>query len=343
MAHQLKSREILDVGTFNGTEITGEDLDAIVENFDKLGSNHNVPLKFGHNDEQEMTDGQPAIGWITKVFRQGNKLFADFSNMPRTVFEAIKNKLYRTVSVELLFNVDNDGNKFNLVLDAVALLGADHPAVKSLADLDALMASRTDFTGGRRVAFETIAGTTKKIKHTSEVHMDKKEVQELIDQTTAPLIASNAELTKKLDEANAANAKFTQEKADGEKATLEEKVKLARKAVTDHLDAAIRAKSLTPAIRETYEKQIGLSDDSRVLEIKLDEVKAMFTAPDEQKPTGLEKNGDDEIDEKNPGDQLLALTHKDRQPNESFQAAFSRTSAANPKLHQAYLDSNGEK
>lgn len=340
MTHELKGREILKVGHFNGVDISSDDLDDIVSNFDKLKDTHKVPLKFGHDANHN--DGQPAIGWIERIFKVGETLFADFTHMPRIVLEAIKNKLYRTVSVELLFNVDSDGNKFNHVLDAVALLGADHPAVTSLADLDALLATRTRFTGGHRVAFETIAGTVKKLKHTSEVVMDKKEIQELIDSTTEPLKLANADLVKKLEASVAKNVKFSQEKADNEKNVQEKAVKLARKNVTDVLDAAVKAKSLTPALRETYEKQIGIGDDARVVDINLEEVKSMFSIKGTDGQTGLHKDTDNNDDD--PEAKLMVLTRETqvKTGEKDFSVAFSLTCTANPKLHLAYLNSNGE-
>src|SRR5690606_25974082 len=98
---ELRDREIFAVGKWNGLEFTEADLDDIVANFDRLKDIHKVPLKFGHNDEQPITDGQPAIGWVSRVYRKGKKLLADFSDVPSVVVEAIKKKLYRTVSVEL--------------------------------------------------------------------------------------------------------------------------------------------------------------------------------------------------------------------------------------------------
>jgi len=353
MGHELKGREIFAVGIWNDMDFSEADLDDIVANFNILGNRHRVPLKFGHNEDQEITDGQPAIGWVSRIFKQGEKLFADFSDMPRTVFEAIKNKLYRTVSIELLFNVDNDGTKFNHVLDAVALLGADHPAVNSLADLDALLATRTRFTGGHRVAFNTIAGkgtikTTPSDNVTvtiikEEFELDKKEVQELIDVATKPLADNNEQLTKDLKAANDTIAKFTSDAADTEKQQKAEKVKLARKEVTDLLDAAVRDKSLTPANRENYEKQIGVDDDDRVISIDLEQVKTMFNIKPENKQQGLHKpEGDNDVGD-NPEEQLLALTKKNREAKETFQAAFMRTCEANETLHVAYLNANGEK
>ena len=108
----LKNREIFAIGKWNGMDFDESDLDDIVENFNRLNEIHRVPLKFGHNKEQAITDGQPAIGWVSSVMHQNGKLFADFTDLPRTVFEAIKKKMYRTVSVELLFDVDHNGNRY---------------------------------------------------------------------------------------------------------------------------------------------------------------------------------------------------------------------------------------
>jgi len=348
MTHELKGREIFAVGIWNDMEFSEADLDDIVANFDKLKDIHKVPLKFGHNEDQEITDGQPAIGWVSRIFKQGEKLFADFSDMPRTVFEAIKNKLYRTVSIELLFNVDSDGNKFNHVLDAIALLGADHPAVSSLADLDALLATRTVFHGGHRVMFRTTAGTTKKlvVDNKEDFELEEKDVQKLIDKTTEPLAEANAKLTKDLEAATKLNAKFAADKADDEKKRKEDKVKLARKAVNDVLDTAVKSKACTPALRESYEKQIGVDDDDRVVDIDLKDVKAMFNVPEDTKQTGLHKTGNDNDDDTvdDPAAKLKELTLQNQADTgeKSFQVSFMRVAKTHPKLHLKYLNSNGE-
>ena len=348
MAHELKGREIFAVGTWNGIEFVEADLDDIVANFEKLKEKHYVPLKFGHDpdhakDKDKM--GQPAIGWISRVFKEGQKLYADFADMPRTVFEAIKNKLYRTVSIEVLFNVDSDGNRFNHVLDAVALLGADQPAVSGLSDLNALLATRTSFAGGHRVAFETIAGTSKKFDSKPEVEMDKKEIQDLIKEQMEPVLAENVKLTKALKESDEKLVKLETEKADGEKKVKAEAIKLSREKVVAVLDAAVRAKTLTPATREVYEKQIGLADDERVVNIDVEEIRTMFSVKkvdDEQQGKHGEK---DKIDLDNPDTEMLRLTreYQHKHGEDNFMVAFSRVADANQELHKAYLDSNGEK
>jgi len=345
MPHELKGREIFATGSFNGFTFDESDLDDIIANFEAL-PNFKVPLKFGHDADHN--DGQPAIGWVSRIFKQGNKLLADFVDIPTVVYEAIKARLYRTISVEVLLNAKIDGQRFDHVLDAVALLGADRPAVGTLSDLNALLAKRSGSTGGHRVAFETIAGTKVKSKKSSftipkedESEMDKDDVQKLVDAALKPLSEANVLLTGELKTANEKIAKFTTDKADGEKTVLEEKVKLARKAVTDVLDAAVRSKAMSPATRETYEKQIGLNDDERVLEIKVEDIKVMFKVKDPDDQTGLHGDNEDEGD--NPEAELMALTRKCQaaNPDTSFDVALKLTCAANPKLHVAYLNANG--
>jgi hypothetical protein len=129
LSKDIQQAEIFSTGSWNGMAFTESDLDAIVSSFGSRA----VPLKLGH--DRGVPDGQPAVGWVRKVWRDGKKLFADFVDMPTTVFEAIRKGLYKQVSIELVRG--RDGNPW--VLDAVALLGADIPAVKDLRDLDRLL------------------------------------------------------------------------------------------------------------------------------------------------------------------------------------------------------------
>lgn len=344
--NELIGREIFAVGKWNGMDFTEADLDEIEKNFKQLKDVHKVPLKLGHNDEQPLTDGQPAIGWVANVYRKGSKLLADFVDVPRTVYEAVKARLYRTVSVELLFDVDHKGTKFGHVLDAVALLGADHPAVNTLTDLDALLASRTSFTGGRRFCFETIAGNVKSIE-TEDIEMDQKELQkfvsEAVDTAVKPLKDQLEIVTKERD-----TFKTDLEKAVADKKAFEaeqrmQKIKATRDSVTDLLDSAVREKHLTPAMREIYAKQIGVDDNDRVLEINMDEVKIMCSAnvlPINQ--DGKTKGNVETVED--AGAELTRLTkvfmaeHNER----DFARALTSVAQANPELHEKYLDSNLE-
>jgi hypothetical protein len=139
----IQGANIFKAGTWNSQTFTEDDLDKIVRAFDETGSAGRVPLKFGHSDtDQPFREGLPALGWVTKLWRAGKDLMADFSHIPAEVYAAISNGLFRFTSIELLKNATKDGKKFPFVLDAVALLGAEPPAVDGLADLQRLTAAR---------------------------------------------------------------------------------------------------------------------------------------------------------------------------------------------------------
>ena len=139
MASEILGVNVFSAGTWNRMKFTGEDLTAIAQNTNALiaAGRHAPPLKLGHHggDEPEI-DGQPALGWIENLRAVGDNLYADFKRIPDTVFEAIKSELYRQVSVELRYI-----EEFGWILTAVALLGADLPAVKNLEDLQAYLSA----------------------------------------------------------------------------------------------------------------------------------------------------------------------------------------------------------
>lgn len=141
---ELRAAEIFDEGTWNNVSFTSADLDAIVASFDALGLSGKIPLKYGHDGPDARTDSAPALGWVSRIYRQGTKLVADFTDLAADVAAAIKNGAYRFVSIELLRNVQAGTRKLPWVLDAVALLGATAPAVGTLKPL-ALRRNRPPF------------------------------------------------------------------------------------------------------------------------------------------------------------------------------------------------------
>lgn len=138
MSNELTA-EVFAVGKWNGMNFEQADLNEIVAAFKKLGDNHKVPLKLGHNSDQPMTDGHPALGWVSDVWVEGSKLMAKFSDVPDVMMKAIEKKLYKNVSIELDAGVQWKQDFFKYVLSGVAILGADIPAVNVLADLTAYM------------------------------------------------------------------------------------------------------------------------------------------------------------------------------------------------------------
>ena len=140
--------EIFSVGTWNGDKYTVKDLQELADNFSALNGEIKPPIKLGHNDDginKTVSDGQPALGWAEGLFVKGNKLIASFKKVPEVVYEAIKKGLYRRVSSEIYMKYKSKTGKiYGKVLAGVALLGADIPAVKDLADLKAYLCQAPD-------------------------------------------------------------------------------------------------------------------------------------------------------------------------------------------------------
>ncbi len=132
--------EIFSVGNWNGDDYTLDDLNAMVNAFDETKAGSQPYLKLGHDPKQELLqkDGLPAAGWIDKLYVVGDKLKADFTDIPKKIYDLIQNKAYKKVSAEIFWNLKSNGKVYKRMLAAVALLGADTPGVSNLSDILAM-------------------------------------------------------------------------------------------------------------------------------------------------------------------------------------------------------------
>ena len=81
---------------FNSTEQTMNDILQIY-NFRISESESNIaPLVIGHPK-----DNQPAVGWIEKLGRRGNKLVAKIKDISPEIAEQIKESKFKKVSISL--------------------------------------------------------------------------------------------------------------------------------------------------------------------------------------------------------------------------------------------------
>jgi hypothetical protein len=143
MQYELKQVELMQANVkANGLTFSVDDLMKIATANHALGLSGKIPLKFGHNDAQPLLDGQPAIGWCENLRVVDDKLLGDFVGLPKVVYDAFKMGRYKTVSVELLKNVQAGTRIIPWVVDACALLGADQPAFGNLKDLQSLTMAR---------------------------------------------------------------------------------------------------------------------------------------------------------------------------------------------------------
>lgn len=134
----LKNVEVMRAGKWKGSQevnVTPDMLAEIAKNFETINSveGYGVPVKLGHNDKV----GEPAYGWMSSLNVRGKSLFADFTDVPSEIVDAVRQRRYNATSVELLPAMTYQGKTFNNVLSGVAFLGAEHPAIKGMKPLSA--------------------------------------------------------------------------------------------------------------------------------------------------------------------------------------------------------------
>jgi regulator of replication initiation timing len=334
--------EIFAIGKWNGMAFSADDLEGIVGAFESLGDKLRVPLKFGHNDEQHMTDGKPALGWVEKVWVAGEKLMARFTDVPDIVMACIKKKKYKNVSIELDMDVKHMGKDYANVLTGVALLGADIPAVNTLKDLTHYLSRGAAFSVGRKAVFTAIAGITEtKEKDMEQIEKLTKQVADLtatvatFTTSDAKLKADNAELASKV-------AKFEADAKDKAEAEGKAAVAAKRAQITTILEDGVKSEGITPAMRDNFTKVLRLDDDTAVTALDLEQVKAMVPAGKKQFSREQGRQNGDGVGDLTVPEQVdaevKAMLAKKEAGNyaEAQNILFTR----NPKLARAYVDFN---
>lgn len=330
----LKSQEIFSTGTWNGMEFKEADLDNMVKTFDLMSLEGRVPLKFGHDSAKPEKDGKPALGWVSRIWRDGRKLMADFTHVPDAVMAAIKGKMYKHVSVELLKNVKAGTRELPWVLDAVALLGADQPAVGILKELEALtMSSRMPVLRfAERVTFRR------------EFEKESNEMSEAAEKELA-------ELRAKFTAAEAENAKLKAQNEERERVRKAEQISAHFKQLEGVVETSVKTGASLPAARVQFRKAFPHKDgDEAWLSVSEADVTAWLPAwanPDKETKKMSTKSGS------SAGSEIIPAGVKtvDEAYTYAFNAqrdalGFSRQDAAEPqnsmRIHMAVRDSHPE-
>jgi len=249
--------EIFRAGKWNGDEYTIEDLDEIVKAHKEIGLILKPYLKLGHDEGQKLLqkDGYPSAGWITNVYREGKRLFADIKNIPKKIGELIDNKAYGRFSSEIYWNLKEGGRVFKKALKAVALLGADTPAVGTMDDFINLYETNnfekvvlcTDIENNgnnekdnNKTEDDIMTDTVKDVKVNIELE-NKDEIKQKFDE----IKNHNKELEGKLDSKD-------KELLEAREALKEAKFSQRKAEVDSYLDKKIEEKKILPSQRESY-------------------------------------------------------------------------------------------
>lgn len=256
----LKGVEIFSSGTWNGDVFTVEDLNDMVKTFEENKAGVQPYIKLGHDKKQKIAeksdlqkDGLPALGWIDKMYTKGDKLIADFADIPKKVYDLIKVGAYKKVSCEMFFNVKIKEKKFKHLITAVSLLGADTPAVMNLNDIHALyFESEEDpkeyVDNALEFKYEEIN------RKDTEMSKTEKEIKLEADlEAKEKLFTAEKEKADKLAQEKADQEKelatLKQFKADQEKKDLENSLKLKEEQTKNFVNTLVSEKLCTLAMK----------------------------------------------------------------------------------------------
>jgi len=120
--HRITGIEAFKAGDYGDKgRYTVDDLDAIAASYDP--ALHSAALKFDHIDQG------PAAGWISRVYRSGEKLLVDVVNATKEAADGFLGE-WRNRSAEIYRDFEGSGKPY---LRGLALLGSAAPHVKGLA------------------------------------------------------------------------------------------------------------------------------------------------------------------------------------------------------------------
>lgn len=258
----VKDVEVFSIGTWSGSQKVKVDsayLDNMISSFQQLNASVTgfaAPIKIGHNTRV----GEPAYGWVSDLRRVGDKIVADFADVPGDMIDAIKKRLYNSVSIEVYPAVEYAGKVFKNVLGAVALLGAEWPAVKGLKPLSASLFAECDLEKLELVQKEEVEMTT----FTQEQH------DTLLNAAVSTAVtAAKAEMQAAHDEA-VEKATKESERADRAEAALASFQSSALDAqISGVIEDAIKEGRILPKQKEEMTAMASVFKDKASTKVKI--------------------------------------------------------------------------
>jgi hypothetical protein len=338
--------ELFAPGKWNGMVFDKDDLKDMAENFKTLKSVLFAPVKLGHNDEQQITDGMPALGeivdtWYTDAGKDGKpKLMGKLAGLPDVVFTAINKRRYNKLSIELDIGVSHQGRFMKYVLTAVALLGADLPAVNTLADLNAYMSRKSLFADHKQKMVFTKAFTSNMFQEETDMEYEKlyNELNVKFSKLEAELATTKAEVIT----LTATKESFERDTKKREEDAKKQAIGTARATIAAKFEKAVTDEIITPAKRDQFTKLLNIDDDEAVLKIKAEDVDALLTDAEGKmftKSTTRTKSRTERtvVD---AGSELTTKAYEIMNVNNGmdFTVAFERAMRANPELAAEHLE-----
>lgn len=261
--YDISNVPIFAAGRWNGETYSEKDIDDMVSAFEETKGFMKPYLKLGHDGNQKLVqkDGMPAAGWVERLYREGKTLYADFSKVPKKIFDLVTAGAYRKISSEIWWNFNFNGKVYRRMLKAASFLGADWPGVSTLDDIIALYASPEREVKAYEGNGEIRTFEADKDQLTKE-DSPMKELQEQLAEAQNELAEAKVKLKElsvkderikvletDLESTKKSLADMTTKSSDFEAQVQENSQKTRELEVNGLLDKAIQEKKLLPAQR----------------------------------------------------------------------------------------------
>lgn len=339
----IKGVEIFRTGTWNGDRYTLRDLQDMVDAFGRTG--FRVPVKLGHVENS----GDPAFGWVTDLRIEGDRLIADFEDVPNDVIQMIRDKRFGSVSAEIFWNLERNGEKFRRALKAVALLGAETPGVGDLRPL-----FEAQFAGDKysRIVQLTVSErntmrTVAEIKAALAEATDAEEIKKLTDELEKAVIREN-----KQDDPNEDDRikRLEQDNAELRKAHEDGQVERFSQTITIPSLRPYAAELLRLSLQDTRVVQFSTGEGDpqklsmrKIVERLFEQIgkladKNLFTELAANDPAQEQRDRANAKTPEQAGTELdrLAKEIQRKEKLGTYDEAFERAQADNPQLAKLY-------
>lgn len=296
-----KPINIADVGTWKGWKFTEQDFDETIKNFNEkvcepyITLNHNMKLTDNVKEFLKVT----SLGFISRLWREGKKLYANFKQVPKLIAELIDSGALKQRSIEFYKKFQSaNGKIYNNVLEAITFHGADGlPAINTLEDIPKLFKNLNDDEKAEYNITKSENNENEKIILLREENKEDKRMKiELEQERYDELVKNEASIEKfKIDmsakQSELENFKKSYEEVKTENETLKKEaetiIKLkadmdkqkeenAKKEVETYIDSIIESKKLLPKFRQfkidelLALKKVGNEDNVKLFKEELE-------------------------------------------------------------------------
>jgi hypothetical protein len=265
---ELRNVEILRAGKWNGHDVKPEHLDEMIKNYQAgvIEPYLNLDHDDKYTDRVKQALKVVALGFVSQLRREGDRLIADFKQVPAKIADYIKSGLLKKRSVEFYpRGYTTNGMTFNNVLKAVSFFGADVPAVNGLSDeFDVLLKSEAFQATPSTADIVTLTNLEKENYKMDEITLKKSEYETLVQLKSdaikfradyeraeielATLKKTNSELNDHIKAANAAVAEAIELK----KSIEAEKAAAVKAEAEKFITAAIEAGKILPKNKDYF-------------------------------------------------------------------------------------------